>query len=186
MRPRPATSGSKQVMRLMATGAMVFSTFACAGPTATRVSTPPVDAPSAPAVSAPPGATPAEVEALRQRTASFWAARLAGDATKQWELLEPRGRGRMTAVDYAGAPRNVKYLAYQVEDANIQGYFAWVRVRLIVQPVLPSSPQRQIPPAAIVFNDSWVRIRGTWYRSLDQEETSGQTEAQNTSPSGAR
>lgn len=183
---KPATPGSWQVMRVVVAGAMAFSALACAGPAATQLSGPPADAPSSPAVAAPPGATPAEVQALRERTAAFWAARMAGDPVKQWELLEPRGQGRMTASDYAGVARAAKYLAYQVEDANIRGYFASVRVRLIVQPVLPSAPQRQIPPAAIIINDSWVRIRGTWYRGLEQEETSGQTGAQSEPPTGAQ
>jgi hypothetical protein len=76
-------------------------------------------------------------------------------------------------VEYAGAPRAVKYLAYQVEDASINGHFATVKVRLIVQPMLPAAPQRQVAPAVVVVNDTWVRIRGTWYRALEQEEAPG-------------
>jgi hypothetical protein len=177
---------SGQIMRVAVVGGMVLSVLACTGPATTSLSSAPADASRPPAVAAPPGATPGEVQALRERTAAFWAARIAADPVKQWELLEPRGQGRMTASDYAAVPRAVKYLAYQVEDANIRGYFASVRVRLIVQPVLPSAPQRQIPPGAIIVNDSWVRVRGTWYRALEQEETAGQTEAQAAPPTGAQ
>ena len=67
-------------------------------------------------------------------------------------------------------PRAVKYLGYQVEGASVRGYFAKVKVRLIVQPVLPSAPNRAVAPSAVVIDDTWVRIGGTWYRSLEQED----------------
>lgn len=131
--------------------------------------TAPTNAPTA-AFPGAPAATIGDVERLRERAAAFWAARVAHDPTKQWELLEPRGQGRVTAAEYGGVVRAVKYLAYQVEDANVHGYFAKVKVRLIVQPVLPSAPQRRVAPAAVVIEDSWVRVRGTWYRTLEQED----------------
>ena len=84
----------------------------------------------------------------------------------------------MAAAEYSGVPRAVKYLAYQVEDANVRGYFGTVKVRLIVQPVLPQATQRRIAPAAVVVDDSWVKIRGTWYRALEQEEGRRPAEAQ--------
>ena len=129
--------------------------------------------------SAPATAVPTEdVENLRQRAAAFWAARVSLDPTKQWELLEPRGQGRVSAAEYGGAPRAVKYLAYQVEEANVRGYFAKVKVRLIVQPVLPTAPHRRVAPSAVLIEDSWVRVRGTWYRVLEQEDGRNQATAQ--------
>jgi hypothetical protein len=128
----------------------------------------------APAVigQAPPPPAPAsgmEVGSLRERAAAFWAARVAADFSAQWELLEPRGRGRMTAPEYASQKGAVKYLAYQVEDATVDGYFAVVKVRLLVQPKPQvQSTRRSIGPQAITVPDRWVRIAGTWYRSLEQ------------------
>src|SRR5687767_4841400 len=77
-----------------------------------------------------PGQTvsPAEVQTLRERAAAYWAARMAGDDKWQWELLEPRGRGRLTPQEYAAERRGLRYLGYQIEDANIEGYFATVKV----------------------------------------------------------
>src|SRR5215468_11471120 len=85
-----------------------------------------------PAPSAVPAATDSEVETLKERVAAFWAARVAGDAETQWRLLEPRGRGRMSAQEYAQTPTGGRYLAYQVEGASVQGFFATVKVRIIV------------------------------------------------------
>lgn len=144
--------------------------------------TPAETAAAPPPASTPPVATAAEIQTLRERTAAFWAARVANDPVKQWDLLEPRGQGRMTALEYGGVPRAVKYIAYQVEDATVRGYFATVKVRLIVQPILPTRSQRQIPPAAVVIDDRWVRVKGTWYRTLEQEEGGTQTEAQAEAP----
>ena len=153
-------------------GALALSAMACAGP-ATQAAAPSAE-PSVPAVAPLPVASPEEIAKLKERVATFWAARVSADATRQWELLEPRGQGRMTAAEYGGAPRAVKYLAYQVEEANVRGYFATVSVRLIVQPMLPTATTRTVPPSAIVVGDKWVRIRGVWYRSLDEEEAGTQ------------
>lgn len=109
------------------------------------------------------------VEQLRGRAAAFWAARVAGDTNGQWELLEPRGRGRLTAGEYAAGRGAVKYIAYQVEDATVNGYFASVKVRLLVQPILPTAQPNKIGPSGTVVADRWVRVGGTWYRSLEQE-----------------
>jgi hypothetical protein len=110
-----------------------------------------------------------EVERLRERAAAFWAARVAGDPKAQWELLEPRGRGRLTPLEYVPGPGAMKFLAYQVETATVSGYFADVSVRLLVQPILPPTHKTKIGPSSTVVQDRWVRIGGTWYRSLEQE-----------------
>jgi hypothetical protein len=110
-----------------------------------------------------------EVERLRERAAAFWAARVAGDPNAQWELLEPRGRGRLTPLEYVPGPGAMKYLAYQVENATVSGYFADVSVRLLVQPILPVTQKSKVGPSSTVVQDRWVRIGGTWYRSLEQQ-----------------
>jgi hypothetical protein len=110
-----------------------------------------------------------DVERLRERAAAFWAARVAGDPKAQWELLEPRGRGRLTPLEYVPGPGAMKYLAYQVENATVSGYFADVSVRLLVQPILPVARKSKVGPSSTVVTDRWVRIGGTWYRSLEQQ-----------------
>ena len=119
------------------------------------------------APSAAPAATDSEIETLRERVAAYWAARVAGDAETQWRLLEPRGSGRITAQEYGAAPQGGRYLAYQVEDATINGYFATVKVRLVVQQILPSPGAKPLPPVTTYVEDGWVRIKGVWYRRFD-------------------
>jgi hypothetical protein len=113
-----------------------------------------------------------EVEVLRDRVATFWAARLAGDPKAQWELLEPRGRGRMTPQEYTANRGAIRFLAYQVENATVDGYFAVVKVRVMFQPILPSG--RRVGVQTSLAEDFWVRIGGVWYRRLDQEALQGQ------------
>src|SRR5262245_23091688 len=118
---------------------------------------------AAPAPSAPVAASPApDTATLQERAAAFWAARVTGDVQAQWDLLEPRWRGRMTPLEY-GADQAVggRYLAYQVEGATVKGSFAEVKVKLLVQQVLPpSAASRAVGPQAVVLDDGWIRIRG--------------------------
>lgn len=119
--------------------------------------------------SSAPVASEAEVLALRERVAAFWAARVAGDLETQWQLLEPRWKGRMTAAEYGSDLTGGRWLAYQVEGATVNGYFATVKVRVLVRQVLPPSAadRPRITPQATVVEDRWVRIGGAWFRTLD-------------------
>lgn len=122
------------------------------------------------AASSAPVASEAEVQALRERVAAFWAARVAADLEAQWQLLEPRWKGRMTAAEYGSDLTGGRWLAYKVEDAAVNGFFATVKVRLLVQQILPAgAPGRSVrgTPQAAVLNDGWIRIGGLWYRRLD-------------------
>ena len=128
----------------------------------------PVDAQGS---SASPGSTAPEADGsvLRERAAAFWAARIAGDAESQWQFLEPRGRGRLSAQEYAPPPTGGKFLAYQVEGVTIDGYFATVKVRVLLLQSIPlSGANRSIPPQVVVAADPWVRIGGVWYRRMDE------------------
>ena len=131
---------------------------------------------SAPAQGTPDSSAPlgsaADIQALRERAAAYWAARLAGDSRTQWELLEPRGSGRFTPEEYGSGRGGVRYLGYQVEDATVSGFFATVKVRVLFQPVLPpSAASRKVGPIASVAADGWVRIRGVWYHKLEEGES---------------
>ena len=109
-----------------------------------------------------------QAQTLRERAAAYWAARMEGDDKTQWELLEPRGKGRLTPQEYAAERRGVRYLGYQIEDALIEGYFATVKVRLLFQPIL----QRlvSVPVQTVLMDDQWIRVGGTWYRQVDDRQ----------------
>jgi hypothetical protein len=137
----------------------------------------PVDAQGS---SAPPTSTAPEADGsvLRDRAAAFWAARMAGDVEGQWQFLEPRGKGRLTAEEYAPPSTGGKYLGYQVEGVTINGYFATVKVRVLLLQNIPlSGAHRSIPPQVVIAEDPWIRIGGVWYRRID-EGKGAPTEAQ--------
>jgi hypothetical protein len=116
----------------------------------------------------PPPVSDDQVQTLRERAAAYWAARMAGDDQVQWELLEPRGRGRLTPQEYGAGRRGIRYLGYQVEDATIDGYFATVKIRLLFQAILVRLAT--VPVQTVVMNDQWVRVGGTWYRQLEDSQ----------------
>ena len=114
-------------------------------------------------------ASEADVLALKERAATFWAARVAGDLETQWQFLEPRWKGRMTAAEYGGDLTAGRWLAYQVEEVAVNGLFATVKVRLLVQQNQPAAAgaRTRFRPQAGVAEDGWIRVNGLWYRRLD-------------------
>ena len=142
---------------VIAVGLVALAVGGCAAPVAKD--TAPVSA-----VVVPDG----QSQTLRERAAAYWAARVEGDDKTQWELLEPRGRGRMTPAEYASERKGVRYLGYKIEDATVEGYFATVKVRLLFQPVL----QRlvSVPVLTVLMDDQWIKVAGTWYRQLDDRQ----------------
>lgn len=117
-----------------------------------------------------PAAVPAEaqVQTLRERAATYWAARMQGDDKTQWDLLEPRGRGRLTPQEYGVERKGIRYLGYQIEEAAIDGYFAIVKVRLLFQPILQR--MANVSVQTVLMDDQWVRVAGTWYRQMDDRQ----------------
>ena len=93
-------------------------------------------------------------------------------------MLEPRGRGRMAAAEYGGVHRAVKYLAYQVEEANVSGYFGTGQGSPDRPARAAECPAAADRPGGRVIEDTWVKIQGRWYRALEQEEGRRPTEAQ--------
>jgi hypothetical protein len=118
---------------------------------------------------------PGEVETLtlRQRAAEYWQARVARDYKSQWELTEPRLKGRITPEEYARGKGAIQYLGYEVGDASIDGSFATVQVKVIARVALPNSPAKPVVRTATV-GDAWVKVDGVWYRRADQPEGGGQ------------
>lgn len=115
------------------------------------------------------GTKPTEDETLllRQRAADYWAARVARDYRAQWELTEPRLKGRITPEEYAAGKGAIAYLGYEVGDAKIDGHFATVQVKVIARISLPKSQAKPVL-RAVTVPDAWVKVEGVWYRRSDQ------------------
>jgi hypothetical protein len=148
----------KRRLVAFAVGLVVVGAAACAAPVSKETASTP----------AAPPASEGQVQTLRERAAAFWAARMEGDDKTQWELLEPRGKGRVSAQEYAAGRQGVRYLGYQIEDAVIEGYFAIVKVRLLFQPILQRVSG--VPVQTVLMDDQWIRVAGSWYRQLDERQ----------------
>jgi hypothetical protein len=118
--------------------------------------------------------TPSEEETLtlRQRAADYWAARVSRDYRVQWELSEPRLKGRITPEEYARGKGAIQYLGYEVGDAKIDGSFATVQVKVIARVSLPRSQAKPVIRSATV-GDAWIKVEGVWYRRTDQPQDPG-------------
>ncbi len=113
-----------------------------------------------------------DVQVLRERVAAFWAARAARDFRAQWEFLEPRVKGRVTADEYLAGRGGVQYLGYQVEGATVTGAFATVKVRVLAQPAAAALfAGRRVIPQTVLLGEPWIRVGGVWYRRLESDES---------------
>ena len=130
-----------------------------------------VEQKAAEAKAAPAPSAEDEIMVLKQRAAAFWQARINRDFRAQWELLEPRVKGRVAADEYSAGRGGVRYLAYQVEDVTTTGLFATVKVRVLAQPAVAALVGRRITPQAVLLDDPWVRVGGVWYRRLESDES---------------
>jgi hypothetical protein len=127
----------------------------------------PVHAQSTPKAAGAPAAE--SLEPLKERVLTYWQARVQRNYRAEYDLLEPRARALLDPEQY-GQGRTVQYLAVQIEDAERRGNFARIGVRLLVRvqipPIFPRSPGIDSDQST-VLQDYWVRIGGTWYRSLE-------------------
>ena len=113
-----------------------------------------------------------EIMVLKERAAAFWQARIKRDFRAQWELLEPRIKGRVSADEFMVGRGGVQYLGYQVEDATVTGAFATVKVRVLAQPAAAILGGRRVTPQAALLDDPWIRVGGVWYRRLESDQSS--------------
>ena len=123
---------------------------------------------ASPSVGTSEAAAAASLAELKKRAQAYWEARVKKDYRGQYDLLEPRARARVSADEY-GRGRSVEYLAVQVEDAERNGNFGRVAVRLLVR--LTAPPPLRVAPRteSTLLQDHWVAIGGQWYRSLEAE-----------------
>jgi hypothetical protein len=78
----------------------------------------------------------------------------------------------MTPEEYAAGKGAIRYLAYEVGDAQVNGAFAVVDVKVIARVTLPRRPNEPLVKTAKV-EDGWVKLDGVWYRREDQTDPSG-------------
>lgn len=106
-------------------------------------------------------------EALRNRVAAYWDARVEGNAEKAYEIIDPEARKSMRFAIYAQRTGNVIILSYKIDNVemDLKKNEATVRVERSFR----------IRPGAIPINiddileqttdEQWVLIDGQWYMS---------------------
>ena len=79
----------------------------------------------------------------------------------------------MTPEEYGAGKGAIQYLGYEVGEANIDGTFASVDVKVIAKITMPRQPTQPLVRSTTV-KDGWVKVDGVWYRRADQPEPSPQ------------
>jgi len=80
-------------------------------------------------------------------------------------IAEPADKELLEAANLNGA----NPLEGAVEDVAINGHFATVKMRVLVQQIVPATSGRSklMPPQAVHLDDGWIQVGGVWYRRLD-------------------
>lgn len=103
-------------------------------------------------------------ESLKERAEAFWRARFNGDAAEEYALLEPRVKKVLSLKEFLSQAGGIKYHAFSVEKAEVEGSRGrvWVRYKWSVK--VPGKASEFIQEA---YQDhEWVLEDGIWYRTF--------------------
>lgn len=107
----------------------------------------------------------ADRKRLEQRVAGFWKTRTAGDWLKSYDYFDPFYRSQVRREAYVGTQGTVKYHEFKIEQVDITGNVAKVRItysmeipELDLQGKLHKVPKREEETA-----QEWIWIDGEWH-----------------------
>ena len=104
-------------------------------------------------------------EALRQRVAAYWEARIKGDTERAYELLDPAAREVISFTTYARRASQFIILNYRIEKISIEPNKKEAVVRVwrsfkIKPGAIPVRIDKVLEQSTL---SQWILVKGKWY-----------------------
>jgi hypothetical protein len=116
----------------------------------------------------PPPAPVSPEEALRGQVARFWDARIKGDLVKQYDLLEPEARERVTLTAFVRSRGTVDFKSHEIQAVNVVGDKGWAKVKYTFAVRMPQLTR--FGSWSGESTEVWVLRNDLWYRPYNQKE----------------
>lgn len=116
--------------------------------------------------------SPSEAD-LKKRVGSYWQAMQDADYDKSNSLLDPFMRSKWTIEDYKKRMGRIKYTAHTIENIDIRGNLADVRVKITgsVPKFMNNGKEVSAPERDAVIVERWLFLDGAWYREYNEESS---------------
>lgn len=110
---------------------------------------------------------------LKKRIGSYWQAMQDSDYDKSNGLLDPFMRSKWTIDDYKKRMGRIKYTAHAIENIDIRGNLADVRIKITgsVPKFMNNGKEVSAPERDAVIVERWLYLDGSWYREYNEESS---------------
>ncbi len=110
---------------------------------------------------------------LKKRVNNYWQAMRDADYDKSNALLDPFMRSKWTLDEYKKRMGRIKYTEYTIENIEIRGNFADVRMKVTasVPKFMDKGKEISAPEREAEFVERWLFLDNTWYREYNEESS---------------
>jgi hypothetical protein len=112
-------------------------------------------------------------DVLKQRVNTYWKAMQDGNYDVSRSLLDPFMRSEWNADAYKDRMGKIKYTAHTVEDIDVRGDFADVRVKITgsVPKFMNKGKEISAPERTADIVERWLYMDGSWFREYSEESS---------------
>jgi hypothetical protein len=111
--------------------------------------------------------SPEKKEALlRERVKAYWEGMIKNDLRIPYDTHDPFYRARIPFEYYASHRGPMVYHSYSIEDTDIQGNIAAVKIKITyeIPKIIILGKETSMPLKEITAEDTYLFLDGTWYR----------------------
>lgn len=103
---------------------------------------------------------------LRERVKAYWVGMINKDMKTPYETHDPFYRARIPFEYYVAQRGPMVYNAFSIDDVNIQGNIATVKVKVTyeIPKITILGKDTSMPPKEVTTEDTYLFLDGTWYR----------------------
>lgn len=130
-------------------------------------------------VSLPPAAVteqvdePTRLEKLKERVDSFWRGMIEDQWSRNYEMLDPWFRARVTRSGYMSTRGGLVYHEAQLANVDLKGTIADVKVRVSLEmpEVEVLGKRHSMPKHTRFIEERWLWVADNWYREVRDATT---------------